>query len=58
MKFSLLMTVEMPKMPIVVGILTFFNKKNNILGLSEQKKSFEKPSVFITSVGKNEWMDG
>ena len=36
MKFFLLIHV---KMPTVVGILTFMNGKNSILGLSEPKKS-------------------
>ena len=27
------------KMPTIVGILTFMNRKNNILGLSEPEKS-------------------
>ena len=35
MKFLLLINV---KMPTIVGILTFMNKKNSILGLSESKK--------------------
>ena len=35
MKFFLLINV---KMPIVVGILTFMSKKNNIIGLSEPEK--------------------
>ena len=36
MKFFLLINV---KMPTIVGILTFISGKNNILGLSEPKKS-------------------
>ena len=36
MKFFLLINV---KMPTIVGILTFMNGKNSILGLSEPKKS-------------------
>ena len=36
MKFFLLINV---KMPTIVGILTFMSGKNNILGLSETKKS-------------------
>ena len=36
MKFFPLINV---KMPTVVGILTFMSGKNNILGLSESKKS-------------------
>ena len=34
--FFLLISV---KMPTIVGILTFMSRKNNILGLSEPKKS-------------------
>ena len=36
MKIFLLINV---KMPTVVGILTFMSRKNNILSLSEPKKS-------------------
>ena len=36
MKFFMLINV---KMPTVVGILTFINRKNSIVGLSEPKKS-------------------
>ena len=36
MKFFLLINV---KMPTIVGIFTFMNRKNSILGLSESKKS-------------------
>ena len=36
MKFFLLINV---KMPTIVGILTFMNMKNSILGLSESEKS-------------------
>ena len=36
MKFFLLINV---KMPTIVGILTFMNRKNSILGLSETEKS-------------------
>ena len=35
MKFFLLINV---KMQTIVGILTFMNRKNNILGLSEPEK--------------------
>ena len=35
MKFFLFINV---KMPIIVGILTFMRKKNNIFGLSESEK--------------------
>ena len=35
MKFFLLINV---KMPTIVGILTFMNRKNSILGLSESEK--------------------
>ena len=38
MKFFLLINV---KMPTIVGILTFMNRKNNILGLSEPEKNAE-----------------
>ena len=41
MKFFLLINV---KMPTIVGILTFMNGKNSILGLSEPKK---KPNFLI-----------
>ena len=36
MKFFLLINV---KMPTIVGILTFMNRKNSILGLSEPEKA-------------------
>ena len=35
MKFFLLINV---KMPIIVGILTFMNRKNSIISLAEHKK--------------------
>ena len=44
MKFFLLINV---KMPTVVGILTFMNRKNSILGLSEPKKA-EFLDIFYT----------
>ena len=44
MKFFLLINV---KMPTIVGILTFVNRKNNILGLSESEKKLNFLIFFI-----------
>ena len=44
MNFFLLINV---KMPIIVGILTFMSRKNNILCLSEPKKKAEFLDIFI-----------
>ena len=43
MKFFLLITV---KMATIVGILTFMNRKNSIISLSEPKNA-EFPAIFI-----------
>ena len=43
MEFILLINV---KMPTIVGILTFMNRKNSILGLSEPKNA-EFLDIFI-----------
>ena len=45
MKFFLLINV---KMPTLVGILTFVNRKNSILGLSESEKKTEFLDIFYT----------
>ena len=44
MKFFLLINV---KMPTIVGILTFVNRKNSILGLSEPEKHAEFLYIFV-----------
>ena len=44
MKFFLLINV---KMLTIVGILTFINRKNSIINLSEPKKRAEFPANFI-----------
>ena len=44
MNFFLLINV---KMPTIVGILTFMNRKNSIISLSEPKKNDEFPGIFI-----------
>ena len=43
MKFSLLINV---KMPTIVGILIFMNRKNSIISLSEPKNA-EFPAIYI-----------
>ena len=47
MKFFLLINVKMPTITIV-GILTFMNRKNSILGLSEPEKKLNY--LIITSI--------
>ena len=44
MKFFLLINV---KMPTTVGILTFMNRKNTILGLSEPEEKVECLDIYI-----------